>query len=452
MEFLDKLILPQSAEHIELLHYITILILSLFIPFISIIFGGTFLSIIYDRKSRKENNPYYRKISKDIIEYVTVNNGTGVILGIVPLFAAILIFSQLLHASQINTISLFLFAFVLVTIGLIMIYTYRYSKALSYTVTSIDSINIKDEDAQKEFDRIKNASSHLSLRYGKLGIFFLFIGMWFYVTAVTSVQLFTLWDLTSIIQSLFSPKVLLNFLIFICFAFTLTGGAILFIHLYWDRENRTEEPEYDKFVKDKAASVGLKFGVPLPLLIAVSIFSLSDKTLSGSIFAYAVISILLLFLAYHFFFMLEVRNEYKFSSLIFFVLVLSVISLIIKDQKAITNATEDHSLVLSTEYDKVLASLKGEGTVAAISGKDIYEVRCASCHKFTEKLVGPAYFDVLPQFVGKQDQLVAFIRNPYKVNPAFPPMPNPGLKPQEADAVAKYLLEEYDKYEKSQKK
>lgn len=452
MEFLDKLILPQSAEHIQLLHYITILILSIFIPFISIIFGGTFLSIIYDRKFRKGNNPYYKKFSKDIIEYVTVNNGTGVILGIVPLIAAILIFSQLLHSSQINTISLFLLAFVFVTIGLIMVYTYRYSKAVNYTVTSIDSINIKDEEAQKEFDRIKSASSHLSLRYGKLGIVFLFIGIWFYVAAVTSVQLFTVWDLTSTLQSLFSLKVLLNFLIFVCFAFTLTGGAILFIHLYWNRENKTQDPEFDKFVKDKASAVGLRFGIPLPLLIALNIFSLSDKTLSGSIFAYGVISILLLFLAYHFFFMLEVRNEYKFSSMIFFVLILSVISLVIKDQKAISNSTEHHSLVLSTEYDKVLAGLRGEGTVAAISGKDIYEVRCASCHKFTEKLVGPAYFDVLPQFVGKQDQLVSFIRNPYKVNPAFPPMPNPGLKPQEAEAVAKYLLEEYDKYEKSQKK
>ena len=56
-----------------------------------------------------------------------------------------------------------------------------------------------------------------------------------------------------------------------------------------------------------------------------------------------------------------------------------------------------------------------------------------------------AHFDVLPKYVGKEAQLVAFIRNPVKVDPAYPPMPNPGLKPQEADAVAKYLLEEFAK-------
>ncbi len=79
-----------------------------------------------------------------------------------------------------------------------------------------------------------------------------------------------------------------------------------------------------------------------------------------------------------------------------------------------TNATKTHSLILSTEYNKILAELTGEGTVAAISGKEIYDVRCASCHKFKEKLVGPAHFDVLPKYVGNEPKLVAFIRNPAK--------------------------------------
>jgi cytochrome c len=143
--------------------------------------------------------------------------------------------------------------------------------------------------------------------------------------------------------------------------------------------------------------------------------------------------------------MIQIKNDYRFGSLIFFVLILAMVSFLIKDQKAMTSATEKHSMVLSTEYDRILAELKGEGTVAVLSGKEIYDVRCASCHKFDQKLVGPAHNDVLPKYVGKEAQLVAFIRNPGKIDPAYPPMPNPGLKPQEADAVAKYLLEEFAK-------
>jgi cytochrome c len=448
MEFLDKLILPQSAEHIQLLHYIAVLVFSLFVPFISIVFGGTFLSVHYAIKSREEKNIFYKKYSKDIIEYVTVNNGVGVILGIVPLLTSILIFAQLLHTAQINTVSFLTLAFVFVSIALIMIYTYRYSSVINNVFNSIDTINLQDADAQQEFNKIKTAASHLSLKYGRLGLVFLFIGIWFYITAVTSVELFTTWDFSNIITALAGPKVLLNLLIFTCLAFTLTAAAILFIHLYWKEDKNKDDQEYNSFVKNKASRLGLRFGIPLPLLIVINLFSLSNKDLSGSIFISAFIAILLLFLAYHFFFMLEVRNNYKFSSFIFLVLILASVSLIIKDQKAMSNATEDHSLILSTEYEKVLSELKGEGKVVALSGKEIYDVRCASCHRFDKKLVGPAHFDVLPKYVGNEPKLVAFIRNPIKVNPAFPPMPNPGLKPQEAEAVAKYMLDEFAKRKK----
>ena len=445
MDFLDKLVLPQSAEHIELLHYILVLVLALFVPFISIIFGGTFASIYYGKKFRKTKVLYYKKFSKDIIEYVTVNNGVGVILGIVPLLTLIFIFAQLFHTSQIQSVSFLALSFAFVIVALFMIYTYRYSMMLTNVFDSINLNLNSDKDAEEDYRKIKAKSSYLSLNYGKSGLVLLFIGIWFYVAAITSATTFTSWNFPGFITSLAAPKVLLNLLIFIAFAFTLTNAAILFIHLYWNDSKKDEDAAYTKFVKDAASKAGLKASIILPILIAINLFSFPENNLSGSIFIYAVISILLIFLAYHFFYMIQIKNDYRFGSLIFFILILASTAFIIKDQKAMTNATKYHSLVLSNEYDKILAELKGEGTVAVLSGKEIYDVRCASCHKFEQKLVGPAHFEVLPKYVGKQSQLVAFIRNPIKVNPAYPPMPNPGLKPQEAEAVAKYLLEEFAK-------
>ncbi len=445
MDFLDKLVLPQSAEHIELLHYMLILILALFVPFISIIFGGTFASIHYGKKFRKTKILYYKKFSKDIIEYVTVNNGVGVILGLVPLLAAILIFAQLLHTAQIQTVSFLSLSFAFLLVGLFMIYTYRYSMMLNNVIESVYLNANIDKVAEKDYRKIKAKSSYLSLNYGKSGLVILFIGIWFYVAAITSVTTFTSWNFPGMITALAAPKVLLNLLIFISFAFTLTNAAILFIHLYWNNSKKDEDVSYTKFVKDIASKAGLKASIILPILIAINLFSFPETNLSGSIFVYAIASILLIFLAYHFFYMIQIKNDYRFGSLIFFVLILASVAFIIKDQKAMTNATKSHSLVLSTEYDKILAELKGEGTVVAFNGKELYDVRCASCHKFDQKLVGPAHFDVLPKYVGKEAQLVAFIRNPVKVDPAYPPMPNPGLKPQEADAIAKYLLEEFAK-------
>jgi cytochrome c1 len=60
-------------------------------------------------------------------------------------------------------------------------------------------------------------------------------------------------------------------------------------------------------------------------------------------------------------------------------------------------------------------------------------------------LVGPPYNEVLPKYVNNKDALVQFILNPQKINPAYPAMPNQGLKPNEARAVAEYILSTYQK-------
>ena len=443
MEFLDKLVLPQSAEHIQLLHYMLILILVLFVPFISVLFGGTFASIHFGKKFRKTKTLYYKKLSKDIIESVTVNNGVGIILGIVPIVAMILIYAQLLHTSQLPTVSFLWLSLAFILVAIFMIYTYRYSMMLSNVIASVNLNQNIDKDAEEDFRKIKAKSSYLSLNYGKAGIVFLFIGIWFYIAAITSAANFSTWNFPGLITALAAPKVLFNLLIFIAFSFTLTSGAILFIHLFW--KDRVEEPQYQRFLKDTFSKIGLRSSIVLPLLILINLFAFPSSIISGSIFVYTIVSVLLIFLAYHFFYLIQYKNDYKPSSVVFFVLIFAMIALIIKDQKAMSNATKSHSLVLSTEYDKVLAELKGEGKEVALNGAELYSIRCASCHKFDQKLVGPAHFDVLPKYVGKEAQLIAFIRNPVKVDPAFPPMPNPGLKPQEADAIAKYLLEEFAK-------
>ena len=53
MEFLNNFVLPQSAEHIELLHYMLLIVLFLFIPFISIVFGGIISISSLSRIKRK---------------------------------------------------------------------------------------------------------------------------------------------------------------------------------------------------------------------------------------------------------------------------------------------------------------------------------------------------------------------------------------------------------------
>ena len=159
MEFLDNLVLPQSSEHIQLLHYLLILIQFLFIPFISIILGGATLSIYYKRKGLKEDNKYYLRFAKDIIELVTINKSIGIIIGIVPLLASILIFAQLLHSAQIATVSYLLISFFLFVASVILIYTYRYSLTFTEIFSSIDENKITNKLLSSDIKKFKKGIS-----------------------------------------------------------------------------------------------------------------------------------------------------------------------------------------------------------------------------------------------------------------------------------------------------
>jgi cytochrome c len=133
----------------------------------------------------------------------------------------------------------------------------------------------------------------------------------------------------------------------------------------------------------------------------------------------------------------------KYSASIFFVLIILFALMVIKDQFAFDTSTKKQFAILASNYEDYQTKLKESMGVAAapISGADIYNGKCIACHKFDTRLVGPAYNDVLPKYEGKKDELVKFVLNPVKVNPDFPAMPNQGLKPNEAEAVATYLLE-----------
>ncbi len=127
MDFLKNIALPQSAEHIELLYYLLVLVLFIFIPFISMIFGGTGLSLYLKRKEKNDLDENSRKLAKDLIELVTVNKNVGLILGLVPLFTTIIIFSQLFQTGDSTNLIYLGVSFLLLTVAMNFIYDYKNS-------------------------------------------------------------------------------------------------------------------------------------------------------------------------------------------------------------------------------------------------------------------------------------------------------------------------------------
>jgi len=446
MDFLDKLVLPQSSEHIELLHYMLTLVLFLFIPFISVVFGGTILSLYYRKKGIDGGNPVYLKFAKDVIEMLTINKSIGIILGIIPLLTSVLIFAQLLHKTNALTISYLVLSFFLTTISIILIYTYKYSLSFKNIFDSIKDLNSDDYELKEEIKKLRKGNQNLISSSGKYGVAILFISLWIFTSAITVATYPDQWGDQNLLYLLFSWKVLSQFIHFIAAAFALTGAAILFGFFYWEGGKQLLADDYKNFVRKTSIKITLIAAVFQPVFLFINLFALPGDALSVSVFGYSFIVLILLFLAYNYLFAMLKESTIKYSGKVFYVILFALLSLIIKDQLAMANSTKQHSVILTTEFDKYIAELKGtSGGTVQLTGKEIYDIRCASCHQFDRRLVGPPHNEVLPKYEGKKDQLIAFIRNPLKIDPAYPPMPNPGLKPFEADSVAAYLLQHYKK-------
>jgi len=418
MEWLQNITLPQSLEHIELLYYLLVISLFIFISFVSVIFWGTGLSVYFKVNEKKYLDDKYRRITKDIIEIVTINKSTGLILGIVPLITAILIFAQLFQSTATANLDYLTASLFLLSVALFFIYDYRNSLS-----------DLKE----------------LRLSSGIAGFIILFFALWLFVTGITVAVFHGHRQPEGLFSDMFSSLVIIRFIFLFVASLAVTGGAVLF-GLFFSLGNRAKiDNEYAEFVKSRMLKVTFTATILLPLIMFVNLFIVPDTSLSGAIFAYIIIGLFLLFLAYHFLYMIFAKFSSKFTALLFFSLLLMLLTVIINDKIIISNTTKVQSAILAVEYDELLAELKGDDVVVEINGEEIYKVRCASCHKFDRKLVGPPHNEVVPKFFGKEELLLDFIKNPTRIDETYPPMPNPGLKPAEAKAVADYVLEQVKK-------
>lgn len=443
MEFLNKLVIPLSGEHIALLHYLQMLILFLFIPFISIVFGGLLLSIIYRNKGAKENNSQYLRFSRELIEITTVNKSTGVILGIFPVLTSILLMVQILHGSSQETIALLSYSFIVIILALILVYAYRYTLTLSEIFTAIKDIKIEDLGISGSVKKYRERSWNLSIKTGVLGFILLFLAVWLFIAGLTVTTFHSAFADKTLISILFGWQVISRLIYFIFAAFAFTGATAFFIYFYWEGGREGLSKDYENFIRNLITKVTFISALFIPIFLVIDLFGLPGNTLSGSVYTFSFLALVFLFFVYHFIYsMLKFENA-KFSGHLFLAMLLILMTVIVKDQIAMNNATKLQSEMLTNQFDSMMLKISATQKPKVINGKEIYQNICSACHSFDHKVVGPPYEQTMPKYEGKMDQLVAFILNPKQNNPGYPPMPNPGLKPDQAKAVANYIMDTY---------
>ena len=447
MDFLNKLVIPLSPEHIQLLHYVLILIFFLFIPFISIVICGTAVSLYYRSKGIKNKNSNYLRFAKEIIKTLTVNKSMGLVLGVLTLLTSILIYIQLLHTANVGTVNYLLLSVIFLIVSLVLIYTYRYSITFTDIFDSIEEFKPSDESVSEDINELKTGSKRLSIKSGVYGLVFLFIAVWLFIGGVTLAGITKDWNSVSIISLLFSASVISRLIAFLAAAAAFSGGTILFRYFYWEGGVKNLDDDYRALIKKVGLTLASVGSVILPVFLLTNLLSLPDNSLSSSVFTFTVIALVLIFLSYQLLYVMISSKTVKYSAPVFFIILFTIMSMIVKDQVAMANATKPETLRLKAKYEQVMQKFEAPAKAPKISGMKIYQNICSACHRFDKKLVGPPYEQTLPKYKGNVDKLVTFILNPKQNNPGYPPMPNPGLNRAQAHAVATYILKEVKKYE-----
>ncbi|MBU1098972.1 MAG: cytochrome c [Bacteroidetes bacterium] len=442
MEFIDGAVLPQSYHHLELVRYLLMLTFVLFMPYVSILLGTLGYSLWFDRKAVTAGNKDYSYLSKKMIDFATGGKGMPYGLGIVPLVSALFGYAQLLHSNSNVVLEALFVAIILLAVALVFLYKYKadlHYKDLLKVDSRYDQTYLKEEAAAMRSVLQKNYQKH-----GKRALVFLLLSVLLVISVISSVSsLIQLEKTTNIFGLMFSISTWVNF-IFLLF-FSLSIGSVVFVYLRKDHPADDISEVSEKKLQSGIMQTGIVSTILSLVFLALGMILVPTEGKSENIFIlFVLLAIVSLSISSMYYLMIKDGN-YRFANASLFFTLTLIILFVVKDNIAFATSADKHFQVMNAEYEVHHSEMLASMGVAAveISGEDIYNGKCIACHQFDKKVVGPPYNSVLGKYEGKQEDLVKYILNPQKIDTNYPAMPNQGLKPNEARAIAEYIVSVY---------
>jgi cytochrome c len=446
MDLLKTLAIPQSVEHFHVLILIEGLISIVLYPYLGFLLGSSVLSYFLNRMGTRERNHNHTRFAEDLIDIALFSKSVPTFLALLPSFSSVFVFAQLLQSTEAISVSLAAYGFILLLIAVVSLYVYKTTFRLRDVLANYEGLlESKPREASGLEDiqgyAQETVASHFAA--GRLGVISLIVASFLLVAALTIATNPATWsDVNSVFALFVSLDVIIRVLQFTALAAGATGVGILYFFFAWEKGRNQLNDEQQAFARRVAVRLITSSFLSLPVFVVTAILLLPPASLSGMVYAFAGVALVLMFLAaqYLYAFMRDSHPRYLNSAV--YTLAISFAFLSVNDQVAIHNATATQAVYLAYQYDLATEELKAKLGVAAaaLTGEDIYNGRCSACHLFDQKKIGPAYKDVIPKYAGRKDQIIAFVLNPLKKDPAFPPMPNQGLKPAEADSIVSYIL------------
>lgn len=433
MNIFDLVAIPNNETTLRLFELLLFLGSSIFLTYIAVFWGSLLNAIYYHRKAWKTKDSNYFQIAKEYIYFVNTNNVALYGFGLFPFVGIAFIFVQFTpdNLKVINT--LLVLAALLLGLGLFLSRIYKHF---------IHQAQTPEAEFTSQF-----YFRNFPINYAATAVLVIFVAVWTFIGAIViTTNPANYLEPLSYIEMFFSPSTIFRLLVFFLFSVLISNlGFIFFNFLSEERENQLPKFENsDKFIQNTLAR-SLVYSVFIPIFLLV-VYALTPNTaVTFSYYFVFTISIIILLVALVFNFYSYRTLDLNFAKYSFFIFVGFLVTFVGTETFLFSTANKVQEFKIAKKYEvfhtEMLASM-GRGGIE-INGEEIYKAKCVACHAFDQKVVGPAHKDVLLKYGDRKADMVKFVLNPIKVDPAYPPMPNQGLKPKEAEAVVEYLYEHY---------
>ncbi len=439
MIVLNEIILPFSYNYSKVLQLVYIISQSMFYFYFFWLTGSALLSYYYEFYKRDDASTYFAKI---LLSLPLKKLNIPFVVGLIPLIVIYSLDLIWLTGPEFTAIhSWTLVKIVLFIISIFALYSYK----TSFELISLLSRTITDKDS-KEYISVMESNLKRHKNSSVIGIVSILISL--YLLSTLSIAKLD-YDPSNFrfdfFAYLFSLETFLRFVNYLFLSLSIVYLSNLFFNFSWKETELDTSSGLGDFIKLNSLKGAIFSVLVLPLFLLIELLLFPRGSLTYLVFLSSGLAVILIFIIANQLnaFNKEANNFYlKYSFFLFVIVVLAVST---RDVSALSNAIETKTVEISHQFIAYESNLKNKLNIKTVSinPEEIFTAKCSACHKFDTKLVGPPYNLVLKKYENNRDQLVKFILNPVKVDPAYPPMPAQGLIPPEAEAVADYLLKIY---------
>ncbi len=425
MNFLEAFVIPRSEQTLKLIEIFYFLSYSIFNLYFAALFGSILYSVILYFLAFKKQDINFLSTSFEYLQFFAKGYLSLIGLGFVPLLSVYYSLLQFILKAPSGFFQSLLFSTIFFVLSVLLLKLsasiFKTSKNLSkfqFELLIINSIAI---------------------------IFILTVVVLTNATAFSIINSqFASLDLS--IKNLFSLGFLLRLLAFLAMSIMISS-LLYFYKTYTIDRVSTEDnsPPNNRFTQSLLTNF-IIVGNLFPIIVVAIFMFLPKNLVSLENYIFVVISLLVFLLSLLFGYLAMKSGSISYAKGAFLISIFSFLLFFVSESYllAVSNKIQEFKIAkeFTLYHEKLLASA-GRSVLQEINGEEIYKAKCVACHQFDAKLVGPPHKEVLKKYENRKEDMVKFILNPVRVDPNYPPMPNQGLKPNEAEAVVKYMFEHY---------